>query len=339
LRLPTTICWIAIPIAIAGVIALRSQPAPTSPDARPEGPTSRPEPPRLGSAIAPLPTELDLDEDRVALGRRLFHEPRLSRDGTISCATCHDLEKGGVDGRRVSIGIDGAEGDVNAPTVFNSSLNFRQFWDGRAETLEEQVSGPLEHPKEMGSSWDEAIRWLAADAEYAREFAAAYPDGATAETVKHAIAEFERSLITPNSRFDRYLRGEADVLTADEVAGWELFQELGCITCHQGVNIGGNAFQTLGVMGNYFADRGDVTTADLGRFNVTKKERDKHRFKVPSLRNVALTAPYFHDGEAETLEEAVQIMARYQLGFELEAGELRHLVAFLATLTGEYEAR
>jgi cytochrome c peroxidase len=226
-------------------------------------------------------------------------------------------------------------GTINTPTVLNGGFNFRQFWDGRAGTLEEQVDGPLLHPSEMGLNWDDALALLRGDADYARAFAASYPDGVTPAAVRDAIATFERSLITPNSRFDRHLRGEADVLGAEELEGYKLFLETGCVSCHQGLNVGGNMYQVFGRMGNYFEDRGDVTASDLGRFNVTGHERDRHKFKVPSLRNVELTAPYFHDGSAETLAEAVQIMARYQIGESLPDGEVAQLVAFLKTLTGE----
>jgi cytochrome c peroxidase len=287
------------------------------------------------SPFQPLPLEVPLDRVKVALGERLFHEPRLSKDGSVSCASCHDLAHGGDDGRQVSVGVGGALGSINAPTVFNGAYNFRQFWDGRASTLEEQVDGPLNHPAEMASSWPVTLAMLKNDASYARAFLQAYDDGVTQANLRDAIATFERSLITPNARFDRFLRGETGVLTDSEKEGYRLFTEVGCVTCHQGLNIGGNMFQVLGRMGNYFDDRGDVQPADLGRFNVTGDERDKFKFKVPSLRNVELTAPYLHDGTAATLEEAVQTMAHYQIGQPLKDEEVAHLVAFLKTLTGE----
>jgi cytochrome c peroxidase len=286
--------------------------------------------------VLPLPLHLDLDQSKVDLGRRLFLDPRLSHDNTIFCGSCHRLELGGTDRRIRSLGIAGAEGDVNAPTVFNSGLNFRQFWDGRAATLEDQIDGPVNNPKEMGSSWPEVIGKLGQDREYVRAFRALYPDGLQSATIKDAIATFERSLITPNSPFDRFLRGDGQALTEQQLAGYRLFKAYGCVACHQGVNIGGNMFQKFGVARDYFADRGHVTTSDLGRFNVTGLERDRYRFKVPSLRNVALTAPYFHDGSAATLEQAVNIMARYQLGRTLPPHDRDLIVGFLRTLTGEY---
>lgn len=292
-----------------------------------------------GDPIVPIPLEIKIDDKRVELGRRLFHDPRLSRDNSISCATCHDLRRGGTDGRARSVGVGAAEGDVNAPTVFNTVFNFKQFWDGRAETLEDQIDGPIHNPKEMGSSWPQIVEKLRQDPEYVRAFAAIYRDGIEPRNVKDAIATFERSLITPNSRFDRLLRGDRSALSDDEKAGYERFKAYGCAACHQGVNVGGNMFQRFGVMADYFADRGNVTKADLGRFNVTGHEGDRYRFKVPGLRNVALTAPYFHDGSAEVLEEAVNVMARYQLGRTLSAADVVLIAKFLRTLTGEYNGK
>jgi cytochrome c peroxidase len=225
---------------------------------------------------------------------------------------------------------------VNAPTVYNSRFNFRQFWDGRAETLEDQIDGPLLSELEMNIDWEHLLSRLSGDETYRNAFAEIYPDGITRGNVRDAIATFERALVTPDSRFDRYLRGDVSILTTQEIAGYELFKDIGCVTCHQGVNVGGNMFQTFGRMGDYFADRGDVGTSDYGRFNVTGEERDRFKFKVPGLRNVALTAPYFHDAQATTLEEAVEIMARYQLGHDLKEQETAQLVAFLGTLTGEF---
>ncbi|HJV24356.1 MAG TPA: cytochrome-c peroxidase [Aromatoleum sp.] len=289
--------------------------------------------------IKPLPTSLNADPLRAALGRRLFHEPRLSANGAVSCASCHSLDKGGTDGRDRSIGFDGRLTGVNAPTVFNAALNFRQFWNGRAPTLEAQVDAVIQHPVEMGSKWEDVVAKLALDPGYRSEFARSYPDGVTRANIVDAIASFERTLITPDSRFDRYLRGDADALTDEEKAGYTKFKQYGCVTCHQGVNVGGNMFQKFGVMADYFARRGNPTEADLGRFAVTGDADDKNVFKVPSLRNVALTAPYFHDGSARTLGEAVDIMFRYQLGRAATPGDKGAIVKFLETLTGEWPRR
>lgn len=293
----------------------------------------------LPAGLQPIPLHTDLDDEVVRLGELLFHDKRLSADDTVSCASCHDLDRGGVDGTRVSVGINGAIGTINAPTVFNAAYSFTQFWDGRAATLEEQVDGPTHGANEMGSSWAQIIGKLGKDAALTQRFRKAFADGWTPNNIRTAIATFERSLITPNSSFDRFLRGEAGALSPEALQGWKSFQNLGCIACHQGVALGGNMFQRFGVLGDYFEGRGKLTKADLGRFNVTKLEHDRHVFKVPSLRNVARTAPYFHDGSAPTLEQAVSVMARYQLGRELNEHDREAIVAFLESLTGEYRGK
>jgi cytochrome c peroxidase len=284
--------------------------------------------------ISPLPRDIELDSRKVELGRRLFHDTRLSADNGVSCASCHDIRKNGADARARSIGVGGATGELNVPTVFNSAFSFRQFWDGRAETLEDQIDGPVLNPLELGTDWPEIIEKLKTDADYATAFASIYGSKMESSTIKDAIATFERSLITADCRFDRFVRGDRNALTPQEKEGYRLFKECGCSTCHQGVLVGGNMFEKLGIVRNYFEDRGSVTKADYGRFNVTHDEQDRFVFKVPGLRNVARTAPYFHDASAKTLEEAVEVMARYQLGRDLSANELRLIVQFLATLTG-----
>ena len=289
--------------------------------------------------IKPIPLEVKLDPKKVALGEKLFNDKRLSRDNSLSCASCHNLSAGGVDGSPSSVGIGGAKGPINAPTVFNSALNFRQFWDGRANSLEEQAAGPIHNPKEMGSNWVEVLGKLKQDAALVAQFKEVYPDGLQAKNVQDGISTFERTLVTPNARFDKYLRGDKNAINADELKGYELFKKYGCVACHQGVAVGGNMFQTFGVMGDYFAKRGNPTEADLGRYNVTKNEADKHVFKVPSLRNVALTAPYFHDGSAKTLNDAVAVMFKYQLGRTASQQDKDQIVMFLRTLTGEYKGQ
>lgn len=306
----------------------------------------------LNEPILPVALPVGLDPAMVSLGERLFHDARLSRDGTVACVTCHDLTRGGTDHRVYSIGIGGALGRINAPTVFNSAANFRFFWDGRANTLAEQLDGPLTSPTEMGSSWPEIIDWLQRSDAYVREFALVFSDRVAApscgkdsagcriyvtrDTITAALAEFVRSLATPDARFDRYLKGDLSAISADEKAGYDLFKSYGCIACHQGANVGGNMFQIFGVMRDYFAERGNVTEVDYGRFNVTGREEDRHRFRVPSLRNVAVTAPYFHDGTAQTLDQAVMVMAQYQLGVVMPMDDLELIVQFLGTLTGRY---
>lgn len=292
-------------------------------------------PAATGEPISPLPQAIALDSRKVSLGNLLFHDKRLSHDDSLACAGCHALDKGGADGLPRSRGIGGQTSDTNAPTVFNSGFNFKQFWDGRADTLEQQIDGPVRHPKELGSNWPEIIAKLGQSADYRRRFADIYRDGIQAANIKDAIATFERALVTPNSRFDRYLRGDARALTAAELEGYRLFKSYGCVACHQGVNVGGNMFARFGVMRDYFKDRGNITPADRGRFNVTGDLLQMHVFRVPSLRNVALTAPYFHDGSVRTLAQAVEIMGKYQLGVTIPPHDVAHMVAFLNTLTGD----
>lgn len=288
------------------------------------------------SSYRVIPTDaFDLNPLEVELGRLLFHDKRLSSDNTKSCSSCHSMKTAGVDNLVVSVGVKGRTGDTNAPTVFNSAFNFRQFWDGRVNTLEQQVSGPVNNPRELDSSWPEIIVRLSADEAMVKKFGALYDEGITAENIASAIANFERSLVTVDSRFDLFLRGNADALNEQELKGFRLFDSLGCNACHQGVNLGGNMYQVIGVMRDYFADKGEIKQSDYGLYNLTKDENDKFKFKVPGLRNVALTAPYFHDGSAKSLEQAVSVMAYYQLGLELEEEQKQLLVSFLKTLTGK----
>lgn len=289
----------------------------------------------LEEPLQPLPETVDLDTRKVTLGKKLFFDVRLSHDNTVSCATCHSLEKAGTDNLAHSVGIGGAIGAVNAPTVLNCGYNFVQFWNGRAATLEDQVNGPTNNPKEMGSDWKEIVGKLNTDSHYPHEFSALYPDGIRPQNIRDAIATFERSLITPDSRFDAYLRGNKTALSPVEIKGYQLFKRDGCVSCHQGRNVGGNMYQKLGIMSDYFAARGNITDADLGRYAVTGRPEDKYVFRVPSLRNVAQTAPYFHDGSATTLPQAVEVMATFQLGRPLQPEELVAIVDFLDTLSGK----
>jgi len=292
--------------------------------------------PLLDEPIKPIPLTVDVDPKKVALGRLLFHETRLSGDNTVSCATCHGLTTGGVDRTKFSTGIKGRKGPINTPTVYNSGLQFRQFWDGRAETLEDQIDWPIQNPVEMGSQWPDVLAKLYDDDKYPGMFKAIYKDGITRENVKNAIAEFERSLITPNSRFDQYLRGDANAITAKEKRGYKLFKRYGCISCHQGVAVGGNMFQVFGAINSYFKVRGNITEADMGRFNVTGNPEDKHVFKVPSLRMVSLTPPYLHDGTAKTMLDVEHVMFKFQLGRKAPLKDKEAIVEFLKTLAGEH---
>ncbi|MGI9493573.1 MAG: cytochrome-c peroxidase [Geminicoccaceae bacterium] len=293
----------------------------------------------LGEPIQPLPTTIELDQRKVALGDRLFHDPRLSADQSLSCASCHDLDRGGaIPGQQYALpGVNGEVVRLNVPTVFNSGLNFLQTWNGRAASLEEQMDGPVLSHAEMGSNWRDIERILGADPELRLAFEQIYGRPPVKQTIKDAIATFERSLITPNAPFDLYLQGESEALSVDARRGYELFKGYGCVACHQGMNIGGNMLQVFGIIGNYFEDRGEISEHDLGLYNVTGRELDRYVFKVPSLRNVAETAPYFHDGSAADLKTAIHVMARYQLGRELDDEEVSAIEAFLESLTGAYE--
>jgi len=290
------------------------------------------------AAITPIPT-ISVDPQKVDLGRKLFFDKRLSRDNTVSCASCHNLDKGGMDGKRYSVGVGEKIGAINTPTVFNAALNNYQFWDGRAATLEEQVEIVITLPQQMGSDWSIVISKLKTDANYSREFAKIYVDGITKANVATSIAEFERTLLTPNSRFDKFLRGDKNAMSAQEIQGYGTFKAYGCISCHQGVLMGGNMFERMGSIRDYFKERGNIQPADLGHFNVTHDEMHRYYFKVGSLRNIEKTAPYFHDGSANTMEEAVKTMAKYNLGFVMPEQDVNDIVAFFKTLSGEYQGK
>lgn len=296
---------------------------------------------KAAEPVRPIDLTAEVDQEKVALGFALFHDTRLSVDNTVSCASCHDLSTAGVDNHQYSHGVDDQVGGVNAPTVYNAVYNFVQFWDGRAKTLADQAAGPPLNPIEMAStSFDEIIVKLQADKPFAKAFTAVYPDGLTEANITDAIEEFERTLITPNSRFDKWLRGDNEAITADELAGYELFKKYDCATCHVGPNLGGQSYELMGLRRHYFADRGlELTVEDNGRFKETQLERDRHRFKVPGLRNVEHTWPYYHDGTRETLEDAVRDMGIYQSGVELTSLEVNQITSFLKTLTGEYQGK
>ena len=293
---------------------------------------------RANEPVRPIDQTLEYDAAKAALGFALFHDPRLSVDNTVSCASCHALETAGVDNHQYSHGVNDQLGGVNAPTVYNAVYNFVQFWDGRAQTLAAQAAGPPLNPVEMASeSFDQIIAKLKADKKFAKAFKAVYPDGITEANLTDAIEQFERTLITPNSAFDKWLRGDDSALTAQELEGYELFKKYDCATCHAGPNLGGLSYELMGLRRHYFAERGlELTHEDNGRFKETGLERDRHRFKVPGLRNVEHTWPYYHDGTRETLEEAVRDMGLYQSGVELTDAETASIVAFLKSLTGEY---
>jgi cytochrome c peroxidase len=264
----------------------------------------------------------------VELGEKLYRDNLLSSNKSQSCNTCHKLDNFGVDNLPTSKGAEGKNGARNSPTVYNSSLNFVQFWDGRAATLEEQAIGPIFNPVEMNmTSEEQLITRLKSVKEYTELFSKAFgkeKDLVTVKNVGAAIAAFERTLLTP-SRFDKFLEGKHDIFTNSEIKGFKTFVNIGCASCHSGVGIGGGMYQKLGLVKPY-------KTNDLGRFTVTKNESDKYVFKVPSLRLVKNTFPYFHDGSVKTLEEAVKLMAKHQLGKELSDADVKSIVTFLQTL-------
>ncbi len=267
----------------------------------------------------------------VDLGKKLFFDPRLSKSGFISCNSCHNLSMGGTDNLKSSIGHNWNQGPINAPTVLNASMNVAQFWDGRAADLKAQAGGPIANPGEMASNHALAVEVLQTIPGYTAEFKRVFGnDTVTIDKVTGAIAAFEETLVTPNSRFDKWLKGDKSALTTEEQAGYRLFKDSGCVACHNGPAVGGNSFQKMGVVAPYKA-----SSPAEGRVAVTRDEADRFKFKVPTLRNVELTYPYFHDGGAATLGEAVDTMGRLQLGKNFSADENRKIVAFLKTLTGD----
>jgi len=267
----------------------------------------------------------------VELGMKLYFDPRLSKSGFISCNSCHNLSMGGTDNLKTSIGHNWSKGPINSPTVLNSSLNVAQFWDGRAADLKEQAAGPIANPGEMAFTHELAVDMLRSIPGYVAEFKEAFgKKEVTIDEVTLAIAAFEETLATPNSRFDLWLKGDDNAISATELAGYNLFKSSGCIACHNGEGVGGNSFQKMGLVEPYHA-----TSPAEGRSAVTGNDADRFNFKVPTLRNVELTYPYFHDGEADTLTEAVDVMGRLQLGKKFTDEENAQIVAFLKTLTGD----
>ncbi len=281
----------------------------------------------LAEPITPIPLTMDVNQDKVKLGKKLFFDTLLSLDNTISCASCHDLQNGGDDGLKFSFGIDGQEGNINSPTVYNAVYNFRQFWNGRAKDLSHQAFGPIDNPIEMGNNFPNLIKTLK-QTSYKKEFRKIYSDGITKDNIANAIAEFEKTLITPNAPFDKYLRGDDTAISQKQKDGYKLFKSKGCIACHHGINVGSNLYNKFGIMK-------DVKSKSLGRYEVTKVEADKYYFKVPTLRNIEKTAPYLHDGRYDNLEDVVKFMAHYQLGRTISDEEVSQIVSFLNSLTGE----
>ena len=281
--------------------------------------------------ITPIEPVKEINLAEVELGKKLFFDPRLSKSGFISCNSCHNLSMGGTDNLKTSIGHNWQQGPINAPTVLNSSMNVAQFWDGRAADLKEQAGGPIANPGEMAFTHTLALEVLESIPAYVREFTRVFgPDCINIDQVTEAIAEFEKTLVTPNSRFDQWLLGDKNAITSDELAGYQVFKSSGCVACHMGPAVGGTSFQKMGVVAPY-----ETKNTAQGLVAVTGVDADRFKFKVPTLRNVEMTYPYFHDGEADTLAEAVDIMGRLQLGREFENTDIELVVSFLRTLTGD----
>lgn len=296
---------------------------------------------QINEPIQPLPDTVVVNKEKAELGKRLFFETRLSSDGTISCASCHDLNLWGAESTNVSEGVKQALGDRNSPTVYNSFYNFKQFWDGRADSLSHQAESPVVNPVEMGmSSWDDAVEKLKhdqtprKDSSYTEAFMSVYSADISKELIVDAIAEYEKTLVTINAPFDRFLKGEQNAISEIQKKGYGLFKSYGCVACHQGANVGGNMFQKFGVLNDISGQAGTLSQ-DLGRYNVTKNEWDKRVFKVPSLRLAIKTAPYFHNGSVKTIQEAVQIMIEYQLGRSVPTEDRDAIIAFLGSLVGD----
>lgn len=309
----TTITWTLRAIAVA---ALMTAGAAMAQDKEP---------------VSPVPAPKAVNPAAVELGKKLFFDPRLSKSGFISCNSCHNLSMGGSDNLKTSIGHNWQQGPINSPTVLNSRLNLAQFWDGRAKDLKAQAGGPIANPGEMAFTHELAVETLNSIPGYVKEFKDVFKvDKISIDEVTTAIAAFEETLVTPNARFDQWLDGDKKAITADELAGYKLFKDSGCVACHNGPNFGGNSFQKMGVVQSYKT----ASTAE-GRKGVTGKDADRLNFKVPTLRNIELTYPYFHDGAAETMTQAVDLMGRLQLGREFTKDENAKIVAFLKTLTGQ----
>lgn len=283
-----------------------------------------------GEPISPIPNESGVNTEKALLGKELFFDTMLSRDNSTSCLSCHDVFNGGADSKRFSIGFEAKEGNINSPTVLNARYNFKQFWNGRADDLYEQAEGPINNPVEHNMDSKTLEKRINNSSDYKQKFKDVYGVSyITNELVIDAIVEFEKALITPNSKFDKFLRNEIS-LTKEEREGYLIFKEYGCITCHNGVNIGGNSFQKMGTFFEYNTD-----TKYPDRYDVTGNKSHKNVFKVPTLRNINLTAPYFHDGSAKDLKESINTMSKHSLGIILLDDEVEKLIYFLKTLDGE----
>lgn len=325
----------AVPVVL-GAALLACDPEASSSVVSPD-PSLGAQHPQIDEPLQPLPAAPVVDVARARLGETLFGDASLSADSTVSCATCHPLDRAGADGLTHSRGAVGKETALNTPTIFNLPFVFRYNWNGSYVTLEDEFDAPV--AKTFVTTWPEIERKVREKPELAHAFEAAYPGGVSTANIKNALASYIKTLTTPGSRFDAFLLGEADALSVDERRGYALFKDLGCSSCHQGADVGGGSFQRFGVMRDYFAGRAGPPPAGaaLGRFNTTNSASDRYVFRVASLRNVTETAPYFHDGSASTLEEAIATMGRVQLGEELDATQIGLLFDFLGSLTGTFK--
>lgn len=288
--------------------------------------------PLLAEPIRPLPLRLAVEPARAKLGRALFHDLRLSRDNTQSCASCHQLQHGGADPRPLSPGAGGMLQLRNTPSIYNSTFNYRQTWVGSYSGIDWVLEHVMGAAAGAPSAWEIVASRLTGDPAMSGRFNSVYGEDISASLVKDALGSYLKLLVTP-SRFDRYLRGDKGALSADEKAGYAKFKSYGCVSCHQGINAGGNLFQKFGAMRELGA--GAAIAADQGRYALSRREADRHMFRVPGLRNVALTAPYFHNGSVATLDEAVAAMFKYQLGRDAPKQDQELIVRFLHTLSGE----
>ncbi|WP_283130462.1 cytochrome-c peroxidase [Enterovibrio norvegicus] len=282
--------------------------------------------------VFPIPSHFDYDLPLIRVGWTLFRDEGLSSNNSVSCNSCHNLQTNGAEITPVSVGVGGA-GSRNSLTVFNAALNYRFFWDGRTNSLKKQMDGPVHAPLEMASSWAAIVEYVAANPEYETLFEDADILPISADSIQHALVAFQESLLTPHSPFDRYLNGDQYAIDSPAKKGWMAFQKLGCINCHQGQNIGGSLMQRFGYYDNETRGAPSASDLDTGRYQMTQNDADKYLFRVASLRNVADTPPYFHDGRTNNLEEAIEIMAKVQLGQSLEQSVINDISAFLHALS------
>jgi len=288
--------------------------------------------------ILPLPRTLDIDSSIVTIGEKLFNDNNLSGNG-FSCATCHPINGAGMDKLKLSITTSGEADEVNTPTIFNAAFNPMLTWNGKFPDLESQLDGVINNSKHMNSSWPTIITRLRQDETYRKLFKECFNEEINKRNITVAITAFERSLITPDSDFDRFLLGDEHAISSRQKEGYQLFIDYGCVSCHQGINLGGNLLARFGIFESGYKLNSELKNFDYGRFNLTQKEKDRFVFHVPGLRNIATTAPYFHDGSAPTLAEAIKTMARIQLDVDLPEQDVSLIESFLQSLTGSYRGR